>query len=753
MFDTRGGVVRWTIVLGFVLICGLIGLVPGLFAVAAPHAQIPSAHSRRPLGNPIVTENALPGTDEWASIGNYDITRLAAYPGATSVNAGGPISIYAKGTGTSLSARLYRLGYYQNHGARLITTYSGISLSSQPNCTRISSTGLVRCPWSPAFTINTNSSWVSGVYLLRMDSSDGYRFFVYFIVRNDSSSADFLFVEASKTNQAYNGYGGESLYNSYNNEGRARAYQVSFDRPYNSGAGTGSFFTHDVDMVRWVEASGYDVTYISDVDQAINPNFMQGHTVLLEVGHPEYWSWNERDNVDAALAAGKHMVFASANVSWWNVRLEPSSVGPNRVITCYKDETLDPTPVPPYVTVEFDGPILQRPENQLTGVNYQSYADDAVYNAPWVLTAPPTKWYFDCTGLQAGDRVNNVIGEEWDAVVNNGRSPSGMDILSQSTVIGPQGMQTLANSVIFTTTNGAKVFSAGSIHWSWGLIDHSYPNQVFESYAVSNDADHRTEQLMANIFDDFAGYWDGAPRGCGSGNQTFYDIGSRATRTPKPQVATATGTRPTSTGTRPPYATLTPTSTPTLGRTNTATITRTPTRTPTRTYTPTPPSATTPTPTFTSDSLLVGHVVWQGHRPQPDVLQQMPITLALTTGATEVDYPSQITDQNGYFSAPVGGLPNGTYTWRVKGPQYLSNSGTVALFGDPSTSVEMGLMLVGDANNDNAVSVLDFTVLSPTLGRSINDPGYDPRADFTGDQRVDVSDFNWIRINFSLRGR
>jgi hypothetical protein len=103
--------------------------------------------------------------------------------------------------------------------------------------------------------------------------------------------------------------------------------------------------------------------------------------------------------------------------------LESSSVGPNRIITCYKDAQKDPTHTAPYTTVEFDGPILNRPDNILVGVGYQSFYDDARYNYPWVLSAPTDRWYFDCTQFQPGDQVNNIVGEEWDAIHNNGHTP------------------------------------------------------------------------------------------------------------------------------------------------------------------------------------------------------------------------------------------------------------------------------------------------------------------------------------------
>ena len=74
--------------------------------------------------------------------------------------------------------------------------------------------------------------------------------------------------------------------------------------------------------------------------------------------------------------------------------------------------------------------------------------------------------------------------------------------------------------------------------------------------------------------------------------------------------------------------------------------------------------------------MITGKVGWQGRPVQPNSLQQLPITLTLKLGTLEVNYPSQTTDSNGYFTITGNGLPPGTYSWRVKGPKFLANSGT-----------------------------------------------------------------------------
>src|SRR5207248_1351254 len=150
--------------------------------------------------------------------------------------------------------------------------------------------------------------------------------------------------------------------------------------------------------------------------------------------------------------------------------------------------------------------------------------------------------------------------------------------------------------------------------------------------------------------------------------------------------------------------------------------------TPTRTGTPTPPN------------LLVGHVTWQGRPPQPNALEQLPVslTLRLQSGGPDNEYTGMTTDASGFFTASVGSLPNGTYNWRVKGPQYLANIGSAALTGVAVTNVDMGLMKVGDCDDNNVVNAGDFVILSASFGKIVGQPGYDARADFTGDDLVNA---------------
>ncbi len=160
-----------------------------------------------------------------------------------------------------------------------------------------------------------------------------------------------------------------------------------------------------------------------------------------------------------------------------------------------------------------------------------------------------------------------------------------------------------------------------------------------------------------------------------------------------------------------------------------------------------------------STNMLIGHVTWQARPAQPNLLQQVPITLTLKLDATELNYPANMTDQYGFFTVTIGSLPSGTYSWRVDdtaskthSPNYLAKSGVVDITGAPVTNLNMGLMKAGDASNDNTVNVSDFNITKVTFGFSCGMPSYDNRADYTGDCFVNVSDFNALKVTFGQGG-
>jgi hypothetical protein len=147
----------------------------------------------------------------------------------------------------------------------------------------------------------------------------------------------------------------------------------------------------------------------------------------------------------------------------------------------------------------------------------------------------------------------------------------------------------------------------------------------------------------------------------------------------------------------------------------------------------------------------------------PSALQQLPVTLTLKSGATEVNYPVQTTDGNGYFTVTVAGMASGVYNWRVKSaqvgptppdynPGWLAMTGTLTLTGIAITGVEMGLQRAGDCDNNNLVSSSDFIILKSAFGKAAGDPGYDNRADITGDRTVGSVDFTQLKGNFGLGG-
>ena len=88
--------------------------------------------------------------------------------------------------------------------------------------------------------------------------------------------------------------------------------RVSFDRPY-SNYGDGGLMASEVYFVRWLERSGYDVSYSTDVDTHVRGARLRRHRALLSVGHDEYWTKEMYDAAEAARDAGVHLGFFGAD--------------------------------------------------------------------------------------------------------------------------------------------------------------------------------------------------------------------------------------------------------------------------------------------------------------------------------------------------------------------------------------------------------------------------------------------------------
>src|SRR5262249_8200308 len=149
------------------------------------------------------------------------------------------------------------------------------------------------------------------------------------------------FQTSVNTYQAYNHWGGQSLYSLGDASGKVlqpRDYVVSFDRPYDRGLGAGDYFYWEYPMVRWLERNGYDVSYSSDADlDATGPTRLARHRAWLMVGHGEYWTEAMRDHLESGLAHGLSLGFFSGNEIYLRVRYLSDRNGPRRVIMCYKD--------------------------------------------------------------------------------------------------------------------------------------------------------------------------------------------------------------------------------------------------------------------------------------------------------------------------------------------------------------------------------------------------------------------------------
>ena len=474
----------------------------------------------------IAQENALPGSPPsvWdvSTAGNPDLEGFAT---KMSVNVGQTESFKINDkVRDPYHIDIFRVGYYGGMGARKVATISSSRVTErvQPSPLTDAATGLVDCGnWSTTASWPVPSDATSGVYLARInDDKTNLASHIIFIVRDDSSASNVLYQTSDTTWEAYNDWGGNSLYGGTAPAGRA--YKVSYNRPFNTRADSAHdfFFNAEYPMIRWLEANGYDLSYTTGSDGDARGNLIKNHKIFMSSGHDEYWSGAQRTAVEQARDAGVNLAFMSGNEVFWKTRWEPSldsSKTADRTLVCYKEthanKAIDPLD-PPTATATWRDPRFAapadggRPENALSGTIFM--VNDGATTAIAVPSDAAKLRFWrntDIAGLAPGTSAtlpDGTLGYEWDSDLDNGSRPAGLIDLSSTTVTNAPVLQDYGSTyasgtathslTLYKAPSGALVFSAGTVQWSWGL-DSNHDRS-------GTPTDARMQQATVNLFAD-----------------------------------------------------------------------------------------------------------------------------------------------------------------------------------------------------------------------------------------------------------
>ena len=312
------------------------------------------------------------------------------------------------------------------------------------------------CDWPVSFEVPAGVARVSGFHLVTLwaAGADAGRGVAHagFVVRPAEPNHRALLVLATNTWNAYNTWGGASLYTG--------GHRVSFRRPwarglldrpeverddrkarpvrfretadpdgeifqryrfehgYSSAIGSTGWFTHERRFVEWAEAEGYGFDYAvsSDLD---DPGALEGYDLVLGVGHDEYWTSSARDAVDGHVRRGGGYVSLSGNTMFWQVRIDDGAM------TCHKyrahlDDPVVGTAAESTMSGLWCDPLVDRPEWSTLGAGsvfglYHRFGTATAHGTGGFTVFRSDHWLFRGTGLGYGDLIggdDGVVGYE-----------------------------------------------------------------------------------------------------------------------------------------------------------------------------------------------------------------------------------------------------------------------------------------------------------------------------------------------------
>ncbi len=427
---------------------------------------------------------------------------VEGYTNQVSYRAGEEVAFHVSTTSPVYAMEIARLG----SEAKVVYAKADIPGASHPIPEDASANG---CRWPVSHRLVVPDDWASGYYNVRLRASDSGGKYVgrnrrtaevdmFFIVRPKEPAKDarILLQLSTNTYNAYNNWGGGSLY-AFHGRAGLQGHRVSFDRPLE-----GQFRQWELPFVAWAERNGYALDYCANGDLESHPELLDGRKLVLSVGHDEYWSAPMRDTLEAFIGRGGNVAFFSGNTCCWQVRSEDKG----RALTCWK-QSFNQDPIFPRgdfrtLSTLWSHHLVNRPENRLTGVGFlrggYHLSHGQYMDGKGEFTAHrPDHWIFEGTKLDRGAAFggkHTVVGYECDGCefeikdglpVATGRdgTPEGFTILATCPTRwhpddalwydkfprDPSGAPAQGSAVFGTYTRGGTVVTTGTTDWAHGL--------------------------------------------------------------------------------------------------------------------------------------------------------------------------------------------------------------------------------------------------------------------------------------------
>ena len=257
------------------------------------HGDSGSARSQDAPGTAAPTPR-LEGSDDWRMTRSAEDGQIEAYTSRVSAPPGTPLELKVSTSERAFRMSAYRLGDYDGGTGRLVHESEPVRGERQADAVfQPAETRTVVAPWHVSLTADT-TGWEPGFYVLRLRTTSGWEYQVPYIVSSPSAAGTIAVVVPVTTWQAYNLWGGYSLYDGPS--GDRRSWAVSFDRPYHGVGGMNDFHTAVVPIVVRAELSGEPLSYFANVDLHDDHDLLSGALGYVSTGHDEYWTPSMRSD-------------------------------------------------------------------------------------------------------------------------------------------------------------------------------------------------------------------------------------------------------------------------------------------------------------------------------------------------------------------------------------------------------------------------------------------------------------------------